>query len=154
AIELEAHDHSPEIAFARLVAETVRINFQTKARIEVRQLQMDFSDFTELHGEYEAKAAFDLGFAVLHELVHGVLGLQDAADGTAELGACDEQINRIRRELNLPERQVYSALTRSVSLGPAGTVRQSELVFARERTKPGRARIEKFYLRWNADRVA
>src|SRR5262249_57668166 len=72
AIELEAHDNSPHIAFARITAGAIYTDFDTKARIEARQVQIDFSDFAELRGEREAMAAFDLGFAVLHELVHAV----------------------------------------------------------------------------------
>jgi hypothetical protein len=154
AIELESHDYSPHIAFAHITAGIVYTHFQTKARIEARQVQLDFSDFAELRGEREAMAAFDLGFAILHELVHGVCGLRDAVGETAELGACDELINRMRRELNLPERQGYSARTQVVLSSPVGATRRAELVFARERTESGRARTEWFYLRWDAKRVA
>ncbi len=154
AIELEAHDYSPDIAFAHITAGTVYTSFQTRARIEVRQAQLDFSDFAELRGEREAIAAFDLGFAVLHELVHGVCGLRDADGETAELGACDQLINRMRSELNLPERQGYSAPTQAVLSSPVGATRRAELVFARQRTESGRARTERFYLRWDAKRVA
>jgi hypothetical protein len=154
AIELGAYDNSPHIAFAHITAGTIYANSKTKARIEVRQVQLDFSDFAELRGEPEVIAAFDLGFAVLHELVHGVLGLRDAIGGTKELGACDELINQMRRELNLPERQGYGARTQAVLSSPVGATMQAELVFARERTESGRARTKWFYLRWDAKRVA
>jgi len=154
AIELEAHDNSSHIAFAHITAGTVYTNFRTGARIEARQAQLDFSDFAELRGEPEVIAAFDLGFAILHELVHGVCGLRDAVSEMNELGACDEMINRMRRELNLPERQGYSARTQAVLSSPVGATRWAELVFARERLESGRAGIERFYLRWDAKRVA
>jgi hypothetical protein len=154
AIELEVHDYSPHIAFAHITAGTVYANFQTKARIEARQMQLDFSDFAELRGEPEVIAAFDLGFAVLHELAHGVLGLRDAVGETKELGACDELINRMRRELNLPERQGYSARTQAVLASPVGATRRAELVFTRKRTKSNQAKTEQLYLRWEANRVA
>jgi hypothetical protein len=127
AIELEAHDYSPHIAFAHITAGTVYTNFRTKARIEVRQAQLDFSDFEELRGEREAIAAFDLGFAILHELVHAVRGLRDAVGETNELGECDELINRMRRELNLPERQGYSARAQMVLSSPSGATRRADL---------------------------
>ncbi|MGH9836443.1 MAG: hypothetical protein ACREBD_28755 [Blastocatellia bacterium] len=117
-------------------------------------MQLDFSDFAELRGEQEALAAFDLGFAILHELVHGVLGLRDAVGETKELGECDELINQMRRELNLPERQGYSARTQTVLSSPVGATSRAELVFARERAQSGRAGTEWFYLRWEAKRVA
>ncbi len=154
AIELEAHNNSPGVAFARITEGIVYTNFQTKAQIEARQVQLDFSDFAELRGEREALAAFDLGFAVLHELVHGVLGLRDAVGEVNELGACDGLINRMRRELNLPERQGYNARTQTLLSSSAGATRRAELVFARKRAESGRATTERFYLRWDAKRVA
>lgn len=153
-IELEAHDNSPQIAFARLTAATVYTSLLTKTRIEARQAQLDFADFAELRGEREAVAAFDLGFAILHELVHGALGLEDAVGETAKLGPCDEVVNLIRRELSLPERQDYSARTHSVMRSSAGATKLAELVFVRKRADSGRARNERFYLRWDARRVA
>ena len=153
-IELEAHDYSHRIAFAHITAETVYVNFQTNERIAVRQAELDFSDFTELRGKPEAIAAFDLGFAILHELVHAVRDLRDAVGETNRLGACDGLINRIRRELNLPERQGYIARTQSVLHNQTGAMRRSELVFARERWESGRVRTEWFYLHWDANKVA
>ncbi len=154
AMELAAHDNSSHIAFAIITAGTIYTNFQTGTRIEARQVQLDFSDFAELRGEQEALEAFDLGFAVLHELAHGVLGLRDAVGEMNGLGACDEVINRMRRELNLPERQGYSARTQTVLSGSAGATSRAELVFARERARSSRAGTKWFYLRWEAERVA
>jgi hypothetical protein len=153
-IEMETHNNSPHIAFAHITAGTVYTYFPTNARIKAWQVQLDFSDFAELRGERDALAAFDLGFAILHELVHGVRGLRDAVGETAELGACDELINRMRRELNLPERLGYNARTHTVLSSTAGATTWAELVFARERMESGRARVKRFYLYWNAKRVA
>jgi hypothetical protein len=154
AFELEDYDHSPGIAFARITSGIVYNHFQTKLEIKVRQVQLDFSDFAELRGDREARVAFDPGFAVLHELVHGVLDLPDSAAGTTEIGACDEQINRVRRELNLPERQGYGAQSREVRYGMGGATREAELVFARSRAPQGRSGTKWFYLRWDRERVA
>jgi hypothetical protein len=153
AIELESHDYSPHIAFAHITPGVIYASSRTKERIEVRQVRLDFSDFAELRGAREVIAAFDLGFAALHELAHGVLGLRDAVGETAQLGECDERINRMRRELNLPERRGYSPRIESV-FEFSRTARRAELVFARERGQSGRARTERFYLYWDADRVA
>jgi hypothetical protein len=152
AIELQADNHSPRVAFAAIQPGAIYTHFQTKARIKVWHLQLDFADFGELRGTREAITAFDLGFAVLHELVHGVLGLSDGAEGQPELGACDEQINRVRRELNLPERQVYGAQV--IQPGLTSTKKQSELIFARPRSETGQGGAKWFYLRWDTERVA
>jgi hypothetical protein len=149
AFELENHDNSPRIAFANLTAGTIVTSFQTKVWVEVRYVQLDFADFGELRGDREVVAAFDPGFAVLHELAHGVWGLHDAVGKTTELGACDQQINRMRRELNLPERQGYSPRILTGIL-----IQTAELVFARDRAKPGRLVTDRFYLRWPVKRVS
>jgi hypothetical protein len=60
----------------------------------------------------------------------------------------------MRRELNLPERQGYSAQTREVRHGMAGTKQHAELVFARPRAPLGRGGTKWFYLRWDIERVA
>jgi hypothetical protein len=154
AIELESHDRSPHVAFARIIEGTVYIHVQAKARIESLRVQLDFSDFAELRGEREVIAAFDPGFAILHELVHGVYGLRDGVGEAPKLGECDELVNRMRRELNLPERQGYTASAQAVLSVTAGVRSRAELVFARERRESGRARTERFYLYWDAKRVA
>jgi hypothetical protein len=149
--DLECHDHSLDIAFARLAAGRICHHGPTGARIEVKPLQLDFADFVHLSGNREALAAFDLGLVVLHELVHGVLHLQDAVNDTTRLGDCDEHVNRARRELELPERQHYSPRLRKV-----GTPRivLAELLFVRTSGESSRVKAENFYVRWDAEKVA
>jgi hypothetical protein len=53
----------------------------------------------------EVRAAFDEGFTLLHELLHG-LGYKDAVRAP-ELGECEEVVNRMRSELGLPLRDEY-----------------------------------------------
>jgi hypothetical protein len=155
AIELEAHNNSPDIAFARITSGIIHISFQTEARIEARQVQLDFSDFAKLRGDREAIVAFDLGFAVLHELAHGVLHLRDAVGETTELGECDEHVNRMRRELHLPERQGYTPRVQWVVVPTSRrTARGFELIFIRASAESGRTRTERFYLSWEAEKVA
>jgi hypothetical protein len=59
----------------------------------------------------------------------------------------------MRRDLNLPERQGYSARAWAILSVTVGAAMRAELVFARERAESGRARIERFYLYWDAKRV-
>src|SRR5262249_16855838 len=130
------------------------IDFQTKTQIEMERVQLDFADFAQLRGDREAVAAFDLGFALLHELAHGVLHLPDAIGDTANVGACDEHVNRMRRELKRPERQGYAARLEPTKLTPTERTKlRAELVFARTSTESSRVRIEKFYLRWDGEKV-
>ncbi len=151
--ELEAHDYSPDVAFAKLGWKTIYRDFLTQARIEAQPLQLDFTDFAQLSGSRDALAAFDLGLVVLHELGHGALYLRDPIDPT-QLGECEQYINRIRRELGLPERRSYFARNRIITVSSAGrTITQAELVFARVVEKQGRIKTKETYLRWDIQNV-
>lgn len=67
---------------------------------------VDFSDFRHVSGDREARAAFDIGWAVLHELEHVVNNSQDAAFADVD-GDCEANINRMRIELGLAIRKSY-----------------------------------------------
>ena len=155
AVDLECHNHSSQVAFGRLATPIAYQRLSTGTKIDVYPLEIDFSDLVQLRGDRVALAAFDLGFVILHELGHAALGLRDASGDAAGLGECEEFINRIRRELGLPERQTYMA---QVSAVPASTTaqlstRQAKLIFARAIEKQGQLKLEKFDLKWDAPRV-
>lgn len=152
AVDLESHMYSSKVAFARLAEPIAYRHYSSGAKIDVFPLEIDFSDFSKLRGDPQAMAAFDLGFVILHELGHAALGLRDAAGDPQGLGECEALINRIRRELNLPERQTYVAQTyASANFTPTrASTKFAELVFARAVEKQGRTQIEKFNLRWEA----
>jgi hypothetical protein len=152
--DLECHDHSLDIAFARLATGCNIHHGPTGARIEVRPLQLDFADFAQLLGNREALAAFDPGLAVLHELVHGVLHLHDAVNDTTRLGECDEHVNRMRHELQMPERQHYSPTLRMVKVSGSAGMNVAELLFVRVGGESSRAKAEKFYVRWDVEKVS
>src|SRR5262249_3137085 len=52
--ELEAHDSSPSVAFARLSVTTIYTKVGSGARIVGMSIQLDFADFAMLRGEREA----------------------------------------------------------------------------------------------------
>ncbi|HEY6402725.1 MAG TPA: hypothetical protein VI479_15015 [Blastocatellia bacterium] len=161
AVELESHMYSSRVAFARITCSTVYLHYPSGVKIDVFPLEIDFSDFSKLRGARQAIAAFDLGFVILHELAHTAFSLTDAADdplvpgASGGLGDCETMINRIRRELNLPERQTYIAQTYTAQALGSGrsSTRLAELVFARKVEKQGRMQIEKFNLNWDASAV-
>jgi len=152
AVDLESHMYSSKVAFARLAEPLAYRNFLSGAKIDVFPLEIDFSDFSKLRGDRPALAAFDLGFVILHELGHAALGLRDGAGDPQGPGECEAVINRIRRELNLPERQTYVAQAHTAaSFTPTlGSTKLAELTFARAVEKDGRVQIEKFNLWWEA----
>lgn len=155
AVDLESHSYSSLVAFARLAKPIAYQHFSSGKKMDVFPLEIDFSDMSKLRGDKLALTAFDVGFVILHELGHAALGLRDASGDPQGLGECEELINRIRRELNLPERETYIAQVYSATtLAPSqGTTRLAELVFARAIEKQGRMQMEKFNLRWEAAKV-
>ncbi|HQR34989.1 MAG TPA: hypothetical protein PLK30_19795 [Blastocatellia bacterium] len=152
-IDLENHEHSLQVAFARL-AKPVEYNSKaTGARIDIYPIEIDFSDFAHLRGSREVIEAFDIGFVVLHELAHAALGLRDALVNGQEPGECEEYINLIRRELGVPERLSYVAKTfGKPAMAIQKPSQQAELVFAyttgSTKTKP-----KLLNLNWEAERV-
>jgi hypothetical protein len=155
AVEMESHPHSPLVSFARLETPIIYQHFPTGRKIDIFPLQIDFTDLSKLRGDKLALMAFDLGFVILHELGHAALGLRDTAGDPEGLGECEALINRIRRELNLPERQTYLArVLKAPPLTPSQlSAKQAELIFARPVEKQGQLQIEKFSLRWEAASV-
>ena len=72
---------------------------------EVYGILIDFADFRQVTGDKQARAAFDVGWAVLHEIDHVVEDSEDPKDDVP--GDCEAHINRMRRELGLPVRNSY-----------------------------------------------
>ena len=66
---------------------------------------IDFADFRQVTGAKEALAAFDVGWAVLHEIDHVTEDSQDPEQDVP--GDCEGRINQMRRELGLPVRNSY-----------------------------------------------
>ena len=72
---------------------------------EVYVVLIDFADFRQVTGDKQARAAFNVGWAVLHEIDHVV---EDSEDPRTDVpGDCEAHINRMRRELGLPVRNSY-----------------------------------------------
>lgn len=67
---------------------------------------IDFADFDCLIGDRLALQAFDAGWGFLHELDHAINHSPDSGS-LGQAGECEEHINRMRRELALPERSDY-----------------------------------------------
>lgn len=153
-IELECHDHSRQVAFARLANPVSFISHATGAKIDVFPIEIDFRDFIHLRGNKTVLAAFDLGFVLLHELAHAALELHDSINEDDGLGECEEYINRIRYELNLPERQNYVARTFTQRSFPTEKpMQQAELLFAVRDDLQGRKKPQTLNLTWEADLV-
>jgi hypothetical protein len=135
AFDLEDHSRSIEIAFARCGSP---ISYQSRAsgaQIEVIPLELDFVDFDRLRGDRQVLASFDLGIVILHELAHAALRLNDARTREEGPGDCENYINKIRRDLDLPERQQYFArlIERSTGSTSGASSKIAELLFRNRR---------------------
>jgi hypothetical protein len=150
AIDLESHARSSSISFARIGDQISFESRATGAKIDRSAIQLDFNDFSQIRGDREAIEAFDIGFVLLHELGHAVLGLHDSYDNSP--GDCEGMVNRIRRELQLPERQTYIAQVYTAAHFPAASrVKRAELIFKHVSGAPKARAL--FRLDWDALRV-
>ncbi len=150
---LENRNSAKEISFSQLGAGVYYRNMSQGTQLEVVPLAIDFTDFVHLYGDADAMESFDLGIIFLHELVHGVHGLQDVEIDSEEIGDCEAFMNAIRRELNLPERDRYVAKTFIAGLDYDRPLYLAQLPFIRTLNKKGRTATEITYLKWNANRV-
>lgn len=93
-----------DVVFCRVVLG--KLLRETAGESEVNIVLIDFDDFRQVSGDKQARAAFDVGWAVLHELDHVVADSRDP-DHDTSLGDCETHINQMRRELGLPTRNSY-----------------------------------------------
>jgi hypothetical protein len=105
AYTIEAHPGSPNVTFGQLDAGLIYETADTGQRFTIWRLRLDLADFKRIDAPAAVLASFDVGFAFLHELLHG-LGYEDATEADA-LGPCEELVNQVRVELDLPLRAHY-----------------------------------------------
>ena len=103
-ILFEAASSRKDVVFCRVVLG--RFLRELPIDPEVYVVLVDFDDFRQVIGDKQALAAFDVGWAVLHEIDHVVQGSEDPQQGTSA-GDCEAHINTMRRELGLPVRNSY-----------------------------------------------
>lgn len=101
---IEDYSGSGSVTFGQAVPEQV-YEPRDGTRSQLWRVRLDFEDFQQVEASADVRAAFDEGFTLLHELLHG-LGYEDAVRQW-ELGACEEIVNRMRSELGLPLRERY-----------------------------------------------
>lgn len=101
---LEDASERQDVVFSRVVAAKWKHHASDLPLIFV--IQVDFADFDHLMGDREALKAFNVGWAFLHELDHVV---NDSADALAANtpGDCEDHINVMRQECDLPLRAEY-----------------------------------------------
>jgi len=103
-IVLEDASSRSDVAFCRVVRG--RWTRAESNRPPAYVVLIDFTDFQQISGDAEARAAFDVGWGLLHEIDHVVSGSEDPKDERA-IGECEDHINEMRLELGLPVRAGY-----------------------------------------------
>ncbi len=102
---IEDHSGSPVVNFGQMDQGTKYEDMKSQQRMDIWRVRLDFNDFREMAAPREVRASFDVGFTMLHELLHG-LGYKDA-ETENEIGECEKLINQARAELGLPLRDQY-----------------------------------------------
>lgn len=108
---------------------------------------IDFADFDYLIGDRPALAAFNAGWGMLHEIDHAVNDSVDSSE-SGRVGDCEDHINRMRRELSLPERSDYFFTYFPHTQQSEFTTRFVRLPFDRKDATSGKQR--RFWLMWDA----
>ena len=102
---IEDYSGSHTIHFGQLDQGTNYEDFGKTQRLLIFSVRLDFKDFKEMEAPQEVRKSFDIGFVLLHELLHG-LGYEDTKE-RGEIGNCERLINQARTEIGLPIREHY-----------------------------------------------
>ena len=108
---------------------------------------IDFTDFRRLSGDAEARAAFDFGWCLLHEIDHVVRNSEDAQEQTT-IGECEDHINQMRLELGLPVRVDYFFSRAYLKADANFSARYVRLSF--ERRDESSLQTKRYWLVWDA----
>lgn len=108
---------------------------------------IDFTDFDSLIGDRPALAAFDAGWGLLHEIDHAINKSHDSSE-LGRAGDCEDHINRMRRELSLPERSDYFFTYLPHTQQSEFITRFVRLPFDQKDPTSGKQR--RFWLMWDA----
>ncbi len=117
------------------------------ADADVYVVLIDFDDFRQVIGDKQARAAFDVGWAVLHEIDHVVQNSADPQQDTSA-GDCETHINKMRRELGLPVRNSYFFSFLPVKNDANLVSRFVRLGF--DQVNPASAKKKRYWLVWDA----
>jgi hypothetical protein len=144
-IVLEDASGRADVGFCRVVPG--RLKRDNASQISVYVVLIDFKDFHQLTGDQEARAAFDVGWGLLHEIDHVVSESEDPKT-TNVVGECEDHINTMRREVGLPLRANYFFTPSSLKADPNFGSRFVRLSF--ERKDQSSAQTKRYWLVWDS----
>ena len=143
-IILEDASSRPDVAFCRVVPG--RWTNADSARLPAYVVLIDFTDFEQIVGDDAVRNAFDVGWAVLHELDHVVNDSEDR-DDVDDVGECESHINKMRDELGLPLRASYFFTVSTLKADANFNTRFVRLPF--EQKDPSSRRLKRYWLTWD-----
>ena len=144
-IVLEDASSRSDVAFCRVVPGRWSTSNASLPRAYV--VLIDFADFERIVGDKEARAAFHVGWGVLHEIDHVVNGTEDS-ESDGDLGECESHINAMREEVGLPIRANYFYSASPLKTDPNFNRRLVRLPFEQRDTSSSRTR--RYWLTWDA----
>ena len=147
-IIIEDASSRSDVAFARVVRGRWLRGDSTNPPAYV--VLIDFTDFHRVSGDAEARAAFDVGWGLLHEVDHVVRDSEDAQDQEA-IGECEDHINRMRLEVGLPIRVDYFFSRAYLKADANFSARYVRLSF--ERRDESSSQTKRYWLVWDATTV-
>ena len=145
---LEDASERSDVVFCRVVPG--RWKHHPSENPDVYVVLIDFADFKQVTGDEQARAAFDVGWGVLHELEHVVHDSHDA-DLVGTPGDCEEHINKMRQELGLPVRTDYFFRSLPLSTDANFTTRFVRIAF--EQNHGLANKTKRYWLVWDAATV-
>ena len=134
-----------DVAFCRVVPGRWVHTDATKPPVYV--VLIDFKDFQRLSGDAEARAAFNVGWGLLHEVDHVVTGAEDSQE-IESAGQCEDHINQMRLEVGLPVRANYFFSRVPLNTDANFNARYVRLSFERRDTLS--LKTKRYWLVWDA----
>jgi len=147
-IVLEDASNRQDVVFCRVVRAAWKHHVSQMPPTFV--MLIDFADFDRLMGDQAALEAFDEGWVFLHEIDHVVNDSGDAA-GAGEPGECEDHINLMRRECNLPIRTDYFFMYFPYARQSDFRTRFVRLAFDQE--NPTTKKRRRYWVMWDATLV-
>jgi len=147
-IVLEDASNRPDVIFCRVIPGRWINN--KHGDVPAYVVLIDFADFDHLMGDKAALKAFDVGWGFLHELDHVI---NDSTDpqSLSESGECEEHINLMRRECNLPLRTDYFFTFFPHAANSDFKTRFVRLAFKQD--DAGSAKHRRYWIIWDATLV-
>ena len=144
-ILLEDASSRKDVVFCRVVQ--AKLPGKESSQSNVFVVLIDFSDFLQVTGDRRARASFDVGWAVLHEIDHAVADSEDSGSSSSA-GNCEDHINEMRREMGLPIRLDYFFSYVPMKSNPSLISSFVRLSFGEQVDDSGK--LKRYWLVWDA----